>query len=282
MGRRPTRLARRQRHGFADFFAMDALSNGPDVAIRRTMLSSIRSKRHRGRDGRQGLGRAWNPPFRLEVRRKRLRPRSRRRARGAAQPRGREPVPGPYTRSEELARVEAALFLAREPLSTRRLAKLAGLPDGTRARMLLRELTRLQEDAGSAFRVEQIAGGFRLLTRSALGPWVRRLLGTPAENRLSQAALETLAIVAYRQPVTRAEIEAIRGVGCDDMLRHLMERDFVAIGGRTEDLGRPNVYVTSRRFLQAFGLARIEDLPKIGPNAHEAPAGEWESGQVRA
>ena len=173
--------------------------------------------------------------------------------------------PGPHQRSEELARLEAALFLAREPLSTRRLAKLARLPDGTRARTLLRELKRLHEESGSAFRVEQIAGGFRLLTRAPFGPWVRRMLGTPPENRLSAAALETLAIVAYRQPVTRAEIEAIRGVGCEDMLRQLMERDLVAIGGRTEDLGRPNVYVTSRRFLEAFGLAKIDDLPPIEP-----------------
>jgi segregation and condensation protein B len=122
--------------------------------------------------------------------------------------------------------------------------------------VLIRDLKRLQEESGAAFRVEQIAGGFRLLTRASLGPWVRRLLDTPPENRLSAAALETLAIVAYRQPVTRAEIEAIRGVGCED---------FVVIGGRTEDLGRPNVYITSRRFLQAFGLARIEDLPRIEP-----------------
>jgi len=172
-----------------------------------------------------------------------------------------------------VARLEAALFLAREPLSTRRLAKLARLTDGTRARMLIRELKRLHEEAGSAFRVEQIAGGFRLLTRAALGPWVRRVLGTPTETRLSAAAIETLAIVAYRQPVTRAEIEAIRGVGCEDMLRQLMERDFVAIGGRTEDLGRPNVYVTSRRFLEAFGLAKIEDLPQIEPFNPDPPAG---------
>ena len=175
--------------------------------------------------------------------------------------------PGPHPRSEELARLEAALFLAREPLSTRRLAKLARLTDGTRARTLLRELKRLQEDSGSAFRVEQIAGGFRLLTRAPFGPWVRRLLGTPPETRLSAAALETLAIVAYRQPVTRTEIDSIRGVGCEDMLRQLMERDFVAIGGRTEDLGRPNAYVTSRRFLEAFGLGRIDDLPPIEPAA---------------
>jgi segregation and condensation protein B len=176
-------------------------------------------------------------------------------------------------RSEELARLEAALFLAREPLSTRRLAKLAGLSDGTRARALVRELNRLFEASGTAFRVEQIAGGFQLLTRAAFGPWVRRLLGTPAETRLSSAALETLAIVAYRQPVTRAEIESIRGVGCEEMLRQLMDRDFIAIGGRTEEIGRPNVYITSRRFLQAFGLAKIEDLPSIEPPAPPPAAG---------
>jgi len=223
------------------------------------------------RIGRHGLVRGWSPPHGLENRRFPLRSRWRRRARTVPHTSDELTAPGLHRRSDELARLEAALFLAREPLSTRRLAKLARLSDGTRARVLIRELKRLQEEAGAAFRVEQIAGGFRLLTRASLGPWVRRLLGTPPETRLSAAALETLAIVAYRQPVTRAEIEAIRGVGCEDMLRQLMERDFVAIGGRTEDLGRPNVYVTSRRFLQAFGLAKIEDLPRIEPYAPEQP-----------
>lgn len=182
------------------------------------------------------------------------------------------PVAGPQARSEEVARLEAALFLAREPLSTRRLAKLARLTDGTRARTLVRELAALQDAAGSAFRVEAIAGGYQLLTRAAFGPWVRRILTTPPENRLSGAAMETLAIVAYRQPVTRAEIEAIRGVGSEEMLRQLMDRDFVGIGGRIEELGRPNVYVTTPRFLRAFGLARIEDLPAVSlPPAGSAP-----------
>jgi segregation and condensation protein B len=169
-----------------------------------------------------------------------------------------EPAPGRHVRSDELARLEAALFLAREPLATRRLAKLAGLSDGTRARTLIRELRGLQEAAGSPVRVEQIAGGFQLLTR------------------LSLSALETLAIVAYRQPVTKAEVEAIRGVGSDEMLRQLLDRDYVAIGGRAEDLGRPNVYITTRRFLAAFGLASLQDLPPIDPlpgAAPEEPAG---------
>ena len=155
------------------------------------------------------------------------------------------------------------MFLAREPLSTRRLAKLARLPDGTRARTLLRELRRLQDASGSAIRVEQIAGGFQLLSRAAFGPWIRRLQEHPTAARISTAGLETLAIVAYRQPVTRAEIESIRGVGSEEMLRQLLERDLVAIGGRAEELGRPNVYVTSRYFLRVFGLGRIEDLPPV-------------------
>ncbi|MCE9631572.1 MAG: SMC-Scp complex subunit ScpB [Planctomycetia bacterium] len=184
--------------------------------------------------------------------------------------------PGRHERSEELARVEAALFLAREPLSTRRIAKLARLADGTRARSLVKELRRLQDGSGAAFRVEQIAGGYQLLSRGPFGPWVRRLLDQPAGSRLSGAAMETLAIVAYRQPVTRAEIESIRGVGSEEMLRQLLERDLVAVGGRAEELGRPNVYVTTRRFLAAFGLARIEDLPPTGP-LDEADSGEPEA-----
>ena len=185
------------------------------------------------------------------------------------------PVPvGEHHRSEELARLEAALFLAREPLSTRRLAALARLPDGTRARTLLKELRQLQDAAGSAIRVEQLAGGFQLLSRAAFGPWIRRLQEHPTAARISAAALATLAIVAYRQPVTRSEIESIRGVGSEEMLRQLLERDLVAIGGRAEELGRPNVYITTRRFLAVFGLARIDDLPAIetfaGPAGSEA------------
>jgi segregation and condensation protein B len=170
---------------------------------------------------------------------------------------------GSHPRSNDLARLEAALFIAREPLPIRRLAKLARLPDATRGRSLLRELNQLLDTAGSAFRVEHLAGGFQLHTRAQFGPWVRRTLEYPAENRLSAAALETLSIVAYRQPVTRPEIEAIRGVGSEEMLRQLLDRDLIAIGGRSDELGRPNVYITSRYFLRVFGLGRIEDLPPI-------------------
>ena len=171
--------------------------------------------------------------------------------------------PSPLRRSEEQARLEAALFLAREPLPTRKLAKLARLSDGTRARALIRELNAAFDADGSAYRVEWIAGGFQLLSRAAFGPWLRRVMESAPETRLSNAAMETLAIVAYRQPATRADIEAIRGVGCDEMLRHLLERDLIAIGGRSDELGRPNVYITTRQFLQVFGLGHIDELPPI-------------------
>jgi segregation and condensation protein B len=170
-------------------------------------------------------------------------------------------------RRPELAQLEAALFVAREPLPIRRLAKLARLSDGTRARALLRELNTFFDDSGSAFRIEHLAGGFQLVTRTQFGPWIRRTIDYSTENRLSNAAMETLSIIAYRQPVTRAEVEAIRGVGAEEMLRQLLDRDLVAVGGRSDDLGRPNFYITSRYFLRVFGLGRIEELPTIGPES---------------
>ncbi|MGI9453480.1 MAG: SMC-Scp complex subunit ScpB [Pirellulales bacterium] len=177
------------------------------------------------------------------------------------------PVIASYLRNHELAQLEAALFVAREPLPIRRLAKLARLSDATRARSLLKTLNILFDKSGTAFRIEHLAGGFQLITRTQFGPWVRRTLDYSAENRLSNAAMETLSIIAYRQPVTRAEVEAIRGVGSEEMLRQLLDRDLIAIGGRSDDLGRPNFYITSRYFLRIFGLGRIEELPSMDPES---------------
>jgi segregation and condensation protein B len=173
-------------------------------------------------------------------------------------------------RAEELARVEAVLFLAREPLAVRRIARLARLQDGTRARSLVRELDALYESEGSPFRVEAVAGGFQILTHAAFGPWLRRLLEAHSQNRLSAAAMETLAVIAYRQPVSRADVEAIRGVGCDDMIRQLLDRDLVGVSGRSAEIGRPHLYGTTRRFLRVFGLARLEDLPPVAGPIPEA------------
>jgi segregation and condensation protein B len=165
-------------------------------------------------------------------------------------------------RDPRLARLEAVLFLANEPLSTRKLARFTSLADGTEARTLIRVLNRLYDASGTAFRVEEVAGGFQLLTRERFAPWLRRLYQTPVETRLSSPALETLAVVAYRQPVLRAEIEAIRGVQSGEILRQLMERDLVRITGRSAELGRPFLYGTTRRFLQTFGLRNLDELPR--------------------
>jgi len=150
----------------------------------------------------------------------------------------REGLPaGPTVRSAELARLEAVLFLAREPLSTRKLAQLADLADGTQARTLARALDRLYDEENRSFRVIEVAGGFQLLSRPQFAPWLRRLCSAPVEVRLSGPALETLAVVAYRQPVLRVAIEAVRGVQCGEILRQLMERDLVKIVGRSDELG---------------------------------------------
>ncbi|GIW93302.1 MAG: hypothetical protein KatS3mg110_4687 [Pirellulaceae bacterium] len=169
----------------------------------------------------------------------------------------------PTAREPRLQRLEAVLFLAREPLSSRRLAECVGLQDGTEARMLVRRLNRLYDTAGRAFRVEEVAGGFQLLTRPKFASWLRRLGHVPAELRLSPPVLETLAVIAYRQPVLRADIEAIRGVNCGEILRQLMDRQLIRICGRSDELGRPYLYGTTRKFLQVFGLANLDKLPPI-------------------
>ncbi|HEV3417232.1 MAG TPA: SMC-Scp complex subunit ScpB, partial [Pirellulales bacterium] len=177
-------------------------------------------------------------------------------------------IAGPLARDKRLARVEAALFLAREPLASRKIAQLSSLADGTEARTLVRRLNQLYDQGGSAFRVEELAGGFQMLTRPIFGPWLRRLLQTPVETRLSPPAMETLAVIAYRQPVLRAEIEGIRGVQCGDILRQLMDRDLVRITSRSDDLGRPLLYGTTKRFLQIFGLRHLDELPLAADLRH--------------
>ncbi|QDU97355.1 SMC-Scp complex subunit ScpB [Lignipirellula cremea] len=163
---------------------------------------------------------------------------------------------------KKLRRLEAVLFLAREPLNSRKLSQYATLADGTEARTLVRLLNRKYDQAGRAFKVAELGGGFQLLTRSIFSKWLQRLPHVPTALRLSSPTMETLAVVAYRQPVLRVDIEAIRGVSCGELLRQLMERDLVKIGGRSEELGRPYLYATTGRFLRMFGLRSLNDLPR--------------------
>ncbi|MCS6850461.1 MAG: SMC-Scp complex subunit ScpB [Gemmataceae bacterium] len=167
------------------------------------------------------------------------------------------------TRDPAVAQVEAALLAADEPLAARKLAKIAGLRDGTEARRLVRRLQALYDRDGTAFQVHEIAGGFQLLSRPEYHPWLAKLRRAQADLKLSAAARETLAIIAYRQPIMRADIEAIRGVQCSEVLRQLMEKGLIRIVGRHDSLGRPVLYGTSRKFLQVYGLKDLTDLPPL-------------------
>ncbi len=169
---------------------------------------------------------------------------------------------GELGRDAVLARVEAALLTADEPLTPRRLAVVADLPDAAAARLQVERLQALYEKDGSAFQVEEIAGGYQLLTRPEYHPWLARVRRLGVDLRLSGPSRETLAIVAYRQPISRAEVEAIRGVQCSEMLRQLMEKGLLRIAGRDDSLGRPVLYGTTRKFLQCFGLNSLRDLPQ--------------------
>ena len=177
-----------------------------------------------------------------------------------------EPVANdPNARDGRLARVEAALFLAAEPLTARKIAVAASLADAAEARRLVARLRELYDADATAFQIEEIAGGYQLMTRPAYRPWLLRAQRTGGEVRLTPAALETLAVVAYRQPITRADVEAIRGVGCGELLTQLMEKGLIKIAGRHESLGRPVLYGTTKRFLQSFGLGSLRDLPDYEP-----------------
>lgn len=158
--------------------------------------------------------------------------------------------------------IEALLFAADTPLSAGRLAELARLPL-REVRACVEELNRRYEECDLAFRIESIAGGYQMMTLPAFGPWLVRLNQQRGETRLSDAALEALAIVAYRQPIIRADIESIRGVACGEVLNRLRELGLVRIVGRAEIVGRPMLYGTTKKFLDLFGLASLDDLPPM-------------------
>ena len=193
-------------------------------------------------------------------------------------------------------RVEALLMVADRPMSDARIADLLGLVDAAPQRRRRRkaegdgtdaapaaepepEETPQQRKAtaqvrevvealnvrygadGHTFRIESVAGGRQVMTLPALAPVVQRVKGVREQGRLTQAALEALAIVAYRQPILRADLEAIRGVACGEVLRSLMERRLVKIVGRADDVGRPMLYGTTTEFLRQFGIGKLDELP---------------------
>lgn len=158
--------------------------------------------------------------------------------------------------------LEALIFAADEPLSEKRLQAFLS-EDEVSVGEIRKGLETLRERCdGRAYELVEVAGGFRFMTRPDFARWVTRYKTKRAENRLSRPALETLAIVAYKQPIVRSEIDSIRGVGTGPALRTLMDRGLIKIVGRSEEIGRPVLYGTTDRFLEFFGIRTLEDLPK--------------------
>ena len=159
--------------------------------------------------------------------------------------------------------VEALLFASDIPLEAERIREVLDLADAAEASDLVEELRARYATADRALAIVEVAGGYRMVTRPEIAPWLVRLARSRTRARLSRPAVETLAIVAYRQPVSRPEVDAVRGVNSDAVLDNLLERRLIRIGGRKEAPGRPFLYETTREFLVAFGLRDLGDLPKV-------------------
>jgi len=156
--------------------------------------------------------------------------------------------------------LESLLFVASEPLSIERMKKVLDNSETQLIREALNTLAGEYEARGSAFFLKEVAGGYQIRTRPEYSPWIKRLI-QPAPARLSKAAMETLAIVAYKQPIIRNDIEHIRGVDCGGILRTLMEKKLIRVLGRKAIPGRPLIYGTTRQFLELFELKDLTELP---------------------
>jgi segregation and condensation protein B len=165
------------------------------------------------------------------------------------------------------ARIEALLFVAPGTVTPAQLAAALDVPTAEIEKGLQELVTEYQENhLVHGLRLQRHRGRVQLTTAPEAAIWIERFLGLEASARLSRAALETLAIVAYQQPVTRPQIEAIRGVSSDGVLKNLLSKGLVAEAGRAEAVGRPVLFITTPEFLQYFGLNSLEELPALGEN----------------
>jgi segregation and condensation protein B len=164
--------------------------------------------------------------------------------------------------SEEIQIVEALLFASPEPLTQTRI-NLIFETDPPKLDEAVKELNRHYEKANRSFKIQGIAGGFQLTTLPEFDIWIKRMLDKSGKLALSTAALEALAIIAYKQPISRFNVESIRGVDCSGVIKTLLSKGLVRIKGRDEGPGRPLLYATTDKFLENFGVNRISDLPKL-------------------
>ena len=159
--------------------------------------------------------------------------------------------------------VEALLFASEAPVEAERIQEVLDLPSAGQARELVQMLVERLDGQGRALQIIEVGGGYRLVTRPDVAPWLVKLARSRTRSRLSRSALETLAIIAYRQPASRPDIDAVRGVNSEAVLDNLLDRRMVRIAGRKDSPGRPFLYETTRDFLVAFGLRDLADLPKV-------------------
>ncbi len=159
--------------------------------------------------------------------------------------------------------IEALLIASDEPIGVGKIASVLNKVGAREIRTYVDDLNNEYMSTGRSFTITEVAGGFQFRVHPEYAPWARRLLREKAPARLSQAALETLAIIAFKQPLTKAEVEHIRGVAVDGVVRHLLEKGLVRISGRAEGPGRALLYGTTRDFLKHFGLKTLSDLPKL-------------------
>ena len=166
--------------------------------------------------------------------------------------------------TEDLKKIiETLLFITDRPVKPTRIADVVETADARRVREIIHELQAEYVRDGRAVQIVEIGGGFQMATKPEYGRWVRRLYNEKMTTKLSNAALETLAIIAYKQPITRAEMEAIRGVDVAGPLERLLERALVRVVGKKDTIGRPMVYGTTDEFLRLFGLNKISELPDL-------------------
>ena len=158
--------------------------------------------------------------------------------------------------------IEALIFASSEPLTTKIMAEIIGIDDHT-VRQLIADLIEENRQTSRGIQIIEVANGYQFSTQSECSPFVEKLQKVPRNVGLSQAAIETLAIIAYKQPITKAEIESLRGVSVESSLNTLLEKNLVEEGGRKEAPGRPILYQTTKRFLQYFGLNDLKELPKV-------------------
>jgi segregation and condensation protein B len=171
--------------------------------------------------------------------------------------------------------IEALLFASDKPVPLKKLAQVAGLEP--RAALAEIDVLREEKDRIGALQIVEVAGGWQVVTKPQYSPFIRQLRESPRQ-RLSRAAFEVLAIVAYRQPATRAEIEELRSVDCAGSLQLLLEKKLITFAGRKEAPGRPWLYATTSQFLDHFGLRNIADLPSLAELAELNDAAEYSNG----